>query len=177
MLILLDMDGPVANFMKGWLEQYNFITKENVRVQDIKGLNTSKFVSEPFILKRIKDSVGFIRNLEPIDGAIEGIETLHKQGHEIVFVSNGTNCPTSGHEKRDWLKFYLGHLWKFPPLVLTYHKHYVRGDCLIDDQPKNLENLDASTTPLLWHCSYNADVKGYTRIYDWSSLLDWVSRQ
>ena len=177
MRLLLDMDGPVANFMKEWLGRYNTITGENIKLQDIHGLNTGKFVREPFILKHIKDSVGFIRSLEPIPGAIEGIETLHKQGHEIVFVSNGTNCPTSGHEKRDWLKFYFGHLWKFPPLVLTYHKHFVKGDCLIDDQPKNLENLDKSTTPLLWHYPYNASITGYTRIYDWSNLLDWVNRQ
>ena len=79
-------------------------------------------------------------------------------------------------KKRDWLKYYFSKTWQIPPLVLTYWKHLVRGDCLVDDNPKNLKNLDPSTTPLLWHHPYNTDVQDYIRIYDWGNLLDWVSR-
>jgi len=180
MRILLDMDGVVADFMGPWLKQYNYLTGEKVTLNDIHGLNTKKYVGDPFTLNKIKDSVGFIRNLPPLPGAIDGVETLHRLGHDVVFVSNGTNCPTSGHEKRDWLKFYFSKLWQFPKLVLTYHKYLVKGDCLVDDHPRNLENLDPSCAPLLWHQKYNSNITGYTgytRIYDWSNLLDWVSRQ
>ena len=177
MRILLDLDGVVVDFMNPWLKMYNYLTGENVCLQDIHSFKTSNYVGDPYTLRQIKDSVGFIRNLPPLPGALEGVEELLKKGHEVVFVSNGTNCITSGHEKRDWLKYYFSKTWKFPPLVHTYHKYLVRGDCLVDDDPKNFENLDPSTTPLLWHYNFNADVKGFTRIYDWSNLLDWVDRQ
>ena len=177
MRILLDMDGVVADFIKELLKQYNYLTGENVKKGDITHVNASKCVHDPLTLKRLINGVGFIRNLPPIPGAIEGVETLVRQGHDVVFVSNGTNCITSGHEKRDWLNYHFSKTWQKAPLVLTYHKHLVRGDCLVDDNPRNLEKLDPSTTPLIWHCPYNTGVQKYTRVYDWSDLLDWVSRQ
>ena len=176
MRVLLDMDGVIADFMGKWLEMYNYLTNEKVKLQDIKSCNTSKWVGDPYTLKKIKDSPGFIRGLEPMPGAIDAVTELHDKGHEIFFVSNGTNCPSSGHEKRDWLKYYFNHLWKHAPLVLTYHKHVVRGDCLVDDNPKNFRGIHPATAPLLWHQPYNADIVGYERIYDWGHLIDWIEK-
>ncbi len=176
MRILLDMDGVVADFLGSLIKQYNYLTGEKIKVRDITHIKTSKCVGDPITLKRLINGVGFIRNLEPMRGAIDGVQTLVRQGHDVVFVSNSTSCITSGHEKRDWLKYYFSKTWQIPPLVLTYWKHLVRGDCLVDDNPKNLKNLDPSTTPLLWHHPYNTDVQDYIRIYDWGNLLDWVSR-
>lgn len=177
MKILLDMDGVVVDFLGPLLKQYNFLTNENIKRQDVTHMKTSKCVGDPYTLNKLINSVGFIRNLPPIDGAIDGVKTLIRQGHEVVFVSNGTRCPTSGHEKRDWLNYYFSAEWKIAPLVLTYFKYHVRGDCLVDDNPKNFNNLDPSTVPLLWHHPYNTDITKYQKIYDWSNLLDWVSRQ
>ena len=175
MILLIDMDGVVVDFVRPWLERYNALTGENVKYSDITGPNTSKFVGEPFLLKKIKDSVGFISRLPPIKDAVETITELHNSGNEIVFVSNGTNCPTSGHEKRDWLKFYFHRLWKFPPLVLTHKKHYVRGDVLLEDTSKNLEDLHVDTKGLLFHQKYNANENKFERIYDWSHFMQWVT--
>lgn len=174
MLILLDMDGVVVDFLPQLLEKYNFLTNEGVQIDYIKGVKTHKYVGDPMTLKRIKDSVGFLSSLPPIDGAIEGVGSLVKDGHEVIFVSNGTNCPTSGHEKRDWLKYHFSKLWNIAPLVLTYHKRFVRGDILVDDNPNNLANLHPTTTGLLWHYNYNAFVTGFERIYSWDHLLQWV---
>jgi len=177
MRILLDMDGVVADFLGLLLKQYNHLTGENVKRQDIRHVRVGKSVKDPMTIRKLIESTGFIRNLDPLPGAIDGVNSLVKGGHDVVFVSNGTNCETSGHEKRDWLKYHFNKTWDIVPLVLTYHKYLVRGDCLVDDNPKHLRNLDKSTTPLLWNHPYNANVQDYIRIYDWSNLLDWVSRQ
>lgn len=176
MIILLDMDGVMADFTGKLLELYNYISNEKVKLSDIKTDKVTKYVGDPIAIKRIKDSPGFIRMLEPIEGAIEGVHELVKKGHEIRFVSNGTNCPSSGHEKREWLKFYFSKIWSKPPLALMWDKSWVRGDVLLDDTPRNLQNLCPDTKGLLFHQPYNASVTGYDRIYDWSQFLDWVDR-
>lgn len=176
MRVLLDIDGVIADFTGKLLEMYNHMTNEKVKISDIKSFRVFKWVKDPNTINRIIESPGFVMGLSPLPGAIDGVKEILDRGHEVVFVSNGTNCPTSGHEKRNWLKYHFRNVWKKPPLVLTYHKHFVSGDCLVDDNPKNLNNLSPSTAPLLWHQPYNANEKGYTRIYDWSHLMDWIEQ-
>lgn len=176
MRVLLDMDGVITDFIPKLLEMYNYLTNENVKVEDVRGLKTKEYVGDPYTLKKVMESPGFIRNLSPAVGAIEGVTKIHKLGHEIVFVSNATNCPTSGFEKRDWLNYYFKDIWDIAPLVLTYYKHYVRGDVLVDDNPKNFKNLHATTQALLWHQNYNASVTGFERIYGWDHLIDWIAQ-
>lgn len=172
-----DMDGVIADFVPALLDIYNHLTNEGVKLFDIKTNKTGKHVGDPYLLKRIKDSPGFIRGLPPAPGAIDAIERLHRAGHEITFVSNGTNCPSSGHEKREWLFYYFSKIWRMAPLILTHEKHKVDVDVLIDDDPKNLKNLKPGRHRILWNQPYNASIvdKSFIRIYDWGHLEEWIS--
>jgi len=169
------MDGVVADFVPQLLEWYNHLTNENIKLDRIKSNKTHKFVGDPMLLRKLKDSPGFIRSLPPTPGSIDAIHRLHKQDHEITFVSNATNCPSSGHEKREWLFFHFSKIWRMAPLILTHEKHKVRVDVLIDDDPKNLGQLHSDTKALLWHQPYNAAVTGYDRVYSWDHLEEWIA--
>ena len=179
MILLIDMDGVVTDFLPSLLEQYNFLTSENIPIADIKSNKTTKYVGDAFLCRKLIESVGFIRSLPPIEGAVEAIDQLKHDGHDIVFVSNGTNCPTSGHEKRDWLKFHFSKVWTgHVPLILTSDKWRIRGDVLLDDDPKNLDATKLSPTKgLIFHSTYNADVmlSGIERIYGWDHFLSWMA--
>lgn len=176
MIILLDMDGVMADWNTPLLEQYNFLTNEGVTIDQIKSVKTYKWVKDPMTMKRLCEAPGFVRNLPPMDGAIEAVEELHKKGHDICFVSNATNCLSSAHEKREWLRFHFSKVWQIAPLVLTQQKFRVRGDVLLDDFSRNLENLHPETKGLLWHTTYNADIQGFERIYSWDHFMEWVAQ-
>jgi 5'(3')-deoxyribonucleotidase len=176
MIVLLDIDGVIADFNGELVRIYNCLTNENMTPTQIKSTQSSKWFRDPILVKKIIESPGFIRNLPPIENAIDGIKLLFNQGYDIVFVSNGTNCPTSGHEKRDWLNFYFGKLWKQAPLILTKQKYRVRGDCLLDDNPKNFTGLHSETKALLYDQCYNYDVPGFERILGWDHFIKWVAQ-
>lgn len=178
MNILLDMDGVLTHFIPALIEQYNFLSGENIKEEDIRGFNINDYVNDPALVKRIKYSTGFIRNLRPRTGAIEMVDHLVELGHEILFVSVPTNCPTSGHEKRDWLNYYFSKTWRKAPLILVppAMKKHIRGDVLLDDDPRNLENLHGSTKALLWHTRQNAEITGHERIYSYDQFADWIDR-
>lgn len=171
----IDMDGVMTEFVPQLLEWYNHLTNEHVKLDQIRSNKTHKFVSDPMLIKRLKDSPGFIRSLPAAQGAVEAIHRLHKQGHEITFVSNATNCPSSGHEKREWLFYHFSKIWRMAPLILTHEKYKVWVDVLVDDDPKNFAKLRPEVKPLLWHQSYNASVTGYDRVYSWDHLEEWVA--
>jgi len=177
--VLLDMDGVLAQFMPALIEQYNFLTSEHILESDITSFNVGDFVNDPFLVKKIMNNVGFLRGLEPYDGAIEAVNYLVGQGHEVAFVSSPTNCPTAGYEKREWLNYYFSKTWKKAPLiaVTTGMKYYIRGDVLVDDDPKNLTGLHPTTKGLLWHTKQNASATGYERIYSFDHLIDWIEKE
>lgn len=174
MIILLDMDGPMAMYMESAVRQYNHLSGENIKVKDLKNKSLQKSVKKPYLIERIVNAPGFMRSLEPTPGAIEGVNKLHNDGHKILFVSKGSHCPTSGHEKRDWLLYYFNNLWRKAPLILANEKEYVRGHCLLDDMVKNLQNLWEDCTPLLFDAAYNRNDKGCHRIHNWKEFLKWV---
>ena len=178
MKILLDMDGVLAQFIPALIEEYNFLTNEHISEDEIKSFNVKDYVNDPFLVGRIKNATGFARNLKPYDGALDAVNFLVGAGHEILFVSCPTNCPTSAHEKREWLNYYFSKLWQKAPLITTPPgmKKHVRGDVLVDDDPKNLDDLHPATKGLLWHTRQNAAVTGYERVYSWDHLIDWIEK-
>lgn len=176
MIVNLDMDGVLADFTGKLIEQYNHLTNEKIKMSDIRTDNIGKYVGDPFLIRKLKEAPGFIRSLEPLDGAIDAVHQLVKDGHDVRFISNATNCVSSGHEKREWLKYHFSKLWDKAPLALMWDKSWVRGDVLLDDTPRNLANLEPDIKGLLFHQHYNASVTGYDRIYDWSQFIDWVNR-
>lgn len=74
----------------------------------------------------------FFLNLEPIEGAIEGVIYLSKK-YDIHFLTAPSYMnPLSYTEKRLWIEKYFGLEW-CKKLILAYDKSLLKGDYLIDD--------------------------------------------
>ena len=74
----------------------------------------------------------FFRDLDPIEDAIESINTLRTK-YDVYFLTRpSVKNPMCYTEKRDWVGKYFDYEM-CEKLILCYHKHLVMGDYLIDD--------------------------------------------
>lgn len=94
------------------------------------------FKTGEYKLKYPHSKVGFFLNLEPIDGAIEGMNTLMTK-YDVWILTRpsikNTHCYT---EKAEWIKKYFGEDMLFK-LILCPDKSLVKGDYLIDDDHRH----------------------------------------
>ena len=77
---------------------------------------------------------GFYKNLEEVDWAIWGINTLAMHFDVWILTRPSYMNPLCYTEKRQWIETYLGLNW-CKKLILCPDKSLLKGDYLIDDQP------------------------------------------
>lgn len=138
--ILLDCDGPLANFTQAYLDSFNYITGEFFNVSDVTGWGIPEslgFKGEE--LRRIKDemhqevcSVGFCEGIRPQPWAEELFSQLSDLGQIIVVTSPWTGSTYWMGERANWLQTHFGMNPK--DIIFAHRKYMVRGDCLIDDK-------------------------------------------
>jgi 5'-nucleotidase len=173
MLILVDMDGVIANFELEFLNrwQVRFPTENFIALEDRQGF----YIHEQYgpslhdKVREITSAPGFFRNLPPIEGAIQGIQDLVTYGHEVLICTaplSGT--PTCLQEKYDWVRQYLGRGFA-SNMVITKDKTMVHGDFLIDDRPE----LHGRFVPTWWEHivftqPYNRHVVNRRRMNSWT---------
>jgi len=118
-ILLIDMDGVVADFDKGAIDW-----AKNIGITD-----------QEFKDKKMYRQAGFYLDLKPMPGALEAIQKL-EPNFEIRFVSAPSwNNPHSFTEKRLWIEKYFGN-WSEKRMDLTFRKDLFMGHYLVDDRLK-----------------------------------------
>jgi 5'-nucleotidase len=87
-------------------------------------------------IKYPQSKVGFFLDLEPLEGAIEGMKTLQTKYKVYILTRpsiKNTHCYT---EKAEWIKKYLGEEM-LERMILCPDKSLVKGDYLIDDDHRH----------------------------------------
>jgi len=179
-LILVDQDGPLANFEEDFLRKWrlqfpdlNHIPLEERTVFYIQEQHPTCF---KHIIKNIFKAPGFFLNLPPVEGAIEAIAQMIHMGHEVRIctspLSAYNNCVL---EKYQWIEKHFGReLTKH--IILTKDKTLVRGDVLIDDKPE----VEGVMTPIWEHIlfdyPFNREMPNKKRISDkWENWLEVIT--
>ena len=94
------------------------------------------FKSGQFKLKYPQSKIGFFLDLEPLEGALEGIKTLQKK-YDVWILTRpsikNTHCYT---EKADWIKKYFGEEM-LEKLIICPDKSLAKGEYLVDDDHRN----------------------------------------
>lgn len=167
--VLVDMDDTLEGLLKAWLGVLNWKYHTNVRyedavVWDIKTLFpalTEKQIYSPLLRNE------FWGLVEPINGAVENMQKLHDDGHDIYVVTASHYQSLAGKMERVLFKYFPFIDWKH--VIITSNKHLVHGDVLIDDGVHNL--LGGSYRKLLMTAphnrSFDAEAHGMRRVNTW----------
>ena len=174
MLILVDMDGVIANLEARFFERYKVLFPEQAHEVPRRPSNWNLVSDLPKehagSLDTILGEPGFFSGLDPLPGAIKAIHAMTAEGHDVVLCTSpfliSKWCES---EKRHWVEEHLGESYA-NALVLTHDKTIVRGDVLIDDKPEIKGRLSPAWQQVLLERSYNAHYKLPMIKYDWS---DW----
>lgn len=161
MRILVDLDGICANLIEPWLAWYecNYADDdEEISVENI----TTEIHKVVRAGKRVYDALnvpGWFDDLPALPGACEAVEQLHHAGHHVVICSSPGNSVYAPSDKTKWVRRNMPFLDK-TNMIITHQKHLVRGDLLIDDDPKKAtlykqEWPDAKVFAIAW--PWNAD--------------------
>ncbi len=159
-VLLLDMDGIIADFDRFSLDTYNRIHRTNWSVADVHLHIGDHEVINPEIdakaIRRPFKEPGAFISLPVIPGSQEAVAKLLEYFTIFVVTTQYYGNPTCVHEKHVWLQRH------FPAIadqgIYTKHKPQVKGDILVDDRPINCAQYKAA----------NPQAKTASLIYAWS---------
>jgi 5'(3')-deoxyribonucleotidase len=139
-IILLDIDGVVANFAKPVVDEINRVAGTYHRVDQIRdwdiygSLGVSQEVADA--VDRWISSPYFCAGLEPYPDALAGIEELRGFAHVIACTSPWKSRSWM-HERVEWLETYAR--FDRSDIIFTHRKDLVFGHALVDDKVSTLK--------------------------------------
>ncbi len=168
MIILIDQDGPLADFRRGFLKKWRTRFPKEFFVPIHKRKSFSVRDDYPEDLRDKVETIycepEFYLNLQPVKGSIEAINIMLKLGHDVRIctspLSRYENCVL---EKYQWIEKYFGRDFT-KRMILSKDKTIIRGHFLIDDKPsiKNVEK--AEWEHIIYDCPYNQNVRNNRRL-------------
>jgi len=113
-----------------------FIDLDNVLVDFQSGINQLSEETKTKFKDRLDEVPGIFSLMKPIPGAIEALEQLSGKFDTYILSTAPWKNPSAWSDKLLWVKKYLGAA-AHKRLILSHHKNLLKGDFLVDDQPKN----------------------------------------
>lgn len=176
--ILIDMDDVLDNLLEAWVSELNDLYGMSVDPNDIndwdlslffKGISTRSLYM-PLFWER------FWEGVKPKEGAVEGVEKLLDDGHE-VFVVTAAHPNTISTKLNKCLFKYFPCITR-DEVIVTSHKQMIVGDVLIDDAPHNL--IGGKYIGILFgaphNAKYEAEKNGLIRANSWDEVYNIISK-
>ena len=174
MIILVDQDGPLADFEGAFLQAWQQRYPERARISlearttfYVRDQYPKEFLEE---IEEIHNAPGFTLDMSPVPGSIEALHAMTAAGHTVfICTSPLSGAKTSMTEKLEWIERYLGRAY-VKRTICTKDKTLIRGDYLIDDKLEIGGLLSPTWKHILYTMPYNADVSRERRLTaDWSN--------
>lgn len=171
--VLLDMDGPLADFDRAFFERCAWNGWE---MDCTLATQTHRFATDHIPnraarahARRMVDTTGWFASLPVTAGARNGLLSLAEVA-DVWIVSKPLEAnPSCRDEKAEWLRREFGTEWE-RRLILAADKSMVRGDVLLDDAP-HVEWCERATwVPVIFATPWNGAGS------KWESLRRWTWR-
>lgn len=174
MIILLDVDGVLADFHGGILELIRDLFGLNLTIQDFKNWDYTSALESEQMKKELREHIkqaGFISGLKPYPEAQEAVGKLRALSEVYCVTSPNHTVPTWIPERYEWLT----HYFSISPqdVILTGKKHLIDGDVMIDDHPGNVASWNTKHPNgfgYLWDRPYTKDAY-LPRIDRWDDIV------
>ena len=167
-IICVDMDEVIADALGEHLHRYNRDFRERITRADLEGQWLWEFVppERQEALTEYLMSEDFFAVLRVMPHAQRVLERLQSR-YEIYIATAAMEVPSSFNAKFEWLKKYF----PFIPashIVFCGNKSILRGDYLIDDNPRQLRLFRGEG--ILFSSPANANVTGFRRVHNWLEI-------
>ncbi len=167
-IICVDMDEVIADALGEHLLRYNRDFSERLTPADLEGRWLWDFVpaERQQTLVDYMMSEDFFAVLRVMPHAQRVLERLQSR-YEIYIATAAMEVPSSFNAKFHWLKQHFSFI---PPshIVFCGNKSILRGDYLIDDNPRQLRLFRGEG--ILFSSPANVHVKGFRRVRDWLEI-------
>ena len=178
-IILLDVDGVVADFASAFLDVYYQLTNirrwaDEVTDWDIcRALGISKDL-EREIYKAIEGPGFAYQAITPYREAPIGIQSLRKVA-EPYWVTSPIHSQTWMYDRTEWLRRYF----QVEPgrVIHCSAKELLRGDMLVDDKLENIDRWRGANPHglgLLWSAPYNQGRSDLVRVHTWDQVIEYA---
>lgn len=161
--LLLDCDGVLADWMTAVNDVIEQATGRRITPQECGGwmkLSELGFsATERKFIECELNAPGFVENLEPLPGALEGVRrVVAATGCHLAIVTAQWNSETWMYERKRWLKKH-GFLTTGDGFVATSQKWLVAPGLLVDDKIQNVLDYNTKSVgghAVLWKTDFNA---------------------
>lgn len=191
MRIACDVDGVIANLHDEWYRRYNRDYNDNLTMDRVLTWDVHKFVKPECgtLVYRYLADPDLYDNIQPIEGAVEGVRRLREMGHEVFYVTSCTYGMVD--QKARWLERFgfatpRDNGASLPrDLIVANSKQYIKADLLIDDAAHNIADWvdENRSRGILFDYPHNRSLDNdkpstfwtwATRLNNWSQIVNFV---
>jgi 5'(3')-deoxyribonucleotidase len=170
--IALDMDEVIANVTPKFLDIYEEAYGRRLVKADYWGRKIYQIDGAMAIRDRLFER-GFFRNLEVMPGSQKGVKTL-MQDYDVFITTAAQEFRNCLEDKYDWLQEHFPFIpWQH--YIFCGDKRVMGTDYMIDDHARNLESFRGKG--LLFTASHNIGEDRFTRVNNWTEVLDFFRKE
>ncbi len=160
------MDGVLADVYQQFIAMEEKESGTKINRDGLKGLGEYKAFPNG---RTHVNTKGFFRNAPLMPDAVESLHLLHEQ-FEVFIVSAAMEFPGSLIEKHEWLSEHFPFI-SWQQIAFCGSKKIIKGDIMIDDHFKNLDNFEGQTILFTQPHNEGQSNRGHTRINNWPEII------